>query len=53
MITTINELIVDWAHGINQKFVSEGIKEWEGEGCFHVFIQAYVLRRWVEMVKRN
>lgn len=49
------EIAIDSEHGWNQKFVSEGIKVWdrEGYGCFAVFIQAYVIKKWVEMVRLN
>lgn len=47
----IHEEIGRW----NEEFIHRASREWdeEGEGCFALYIQRYVVKSWIEMVGRN
>jgi len=54
-ILAVNEVVLLDCKRLNDRFISEAIKEWdcEGEGKFHKWIMVKVVNKWLEMIKKN
>lgn len=51
----INQIILESHRTINERFVSEAIRQWDtiGSGCFALFMEITVNQMWKDMTKRN
>jgi len=49
----LNEIILKQEGQIDSVFYVEGIRNWDGVGCFGEYIKQYLLGRWWIFVHQN
>lgn len=53
--TTIQKIVLEDCHRLNQQFVHMATAEWDlrGQGCFHAWVSRFVAQQWLQMIRNN